>query len=325
VSGQHKYRAFISYSHADEQWAKWLHKSLETYQVPRRLVGTATPIGPVPAKFSPVFRDRDELATSTSLGDTLTRALEQSAFQVVICSMAAARSRWVNEEILAFKRLGREDRIFCLVVDGEPGASTATGRGQDECFPHALIYRMGADGQLTDRRIEPVAADARPGRDGRNDAKLKLIAGMLGVGLDDLKQREIQRRNRRLAMLAAASVVGMAMTSLLATTAFLARNEAQRQRVRAEVEAETARKTMELMADLFDRSATQVTLQDSMGAVCTSLGFLDPSTLQGGAGLVVKAYPLAAGVHGLPRSSRLDPEARALARMTLRVPAPGAN
>jgi hypothetical protein len=185
---------------------------------------------------------------------------------------------------------------------------------------------MGADGELTDRKSEPIAADARPGRDSHSDIKLKLIAGMLGVGLDDLKQRETQRRNRRLAMLAAASVAGMAMTSLLATTAFLARNEAERQRVRAEAEAETARRTMELMADLLDRSATQVTLQHSMGAVCTSLGFLDPSALQGGGGgLVVKAHPPAADVHGLPRSSRLDPEARALTRMTLRVPAPGAN
>jgi len=29
-----KYRAFISYSHADEQWATWLHKAIETYRVP---------------------------------------------------------------------------------------------------------------------------------------------------------------------------------------------------------------------------------------------------------------------------------------------------
>ena len=34
--------------------------------------------------------------------------------------------------------------------------------------------------------------------DGRNDAKLKLLAGMLGVGFDALKQREAQRRIRRL-------------------------------------------------------------------------------------------------------------------------------
>ena len=97
-----RYRAFISYSHADDAWAKWLHRALETYRVPKRLVGRQTECGPVPGSLSPVFRDRDELATSTSLGDTLTRALQQSATQIVICSPAAAKSRWVNEEVLAF-------------------------------------------------------------------------------------------------------------------------------------------------------------------------------------------------------------------------------
>jgi hypothetical protein len=37
----------------------------------------------------------------------------------VICSPKAAKSRWVNEEILTFKRLGREHRIFCLIIAGE--------------------------------------------------------------------------------------------------------------------------------------------------------------------------------------------------------------
>jgi hypothetical protein len=30
------YRAFISYSHADEAWGKWLHKALETWRAPSR-------------------------------------------------------------------------------------------------------------------------------------------------------------------------------------------------------------------------------------------------------------------------------------------------
>ena len=39
-----RYKAFISYSHADNQaqgrkWADWLHHSLETYQIPAELVG----------------------------------------------------------------------------------------------------------------------------------------------------------------------------------------------------------------------------------------------------------------------------------------------
>jgi tetratricopeptide (TPR) repeat protein len=292
-----KYRAFISYSHSDEEWAKWLHKSLETYRVPKHLVGRETDLGPVPERLNPVFRDREELASSTSLGETLTRALQQSAAQIVICSQKAAKSHWVNEEILTYKRLGREHRVFCLIVDGEPGDP------ERECFPNALIYQMGADGRLTETRSEPIAADARPGKDSKLDAKLKLIAGMLGVGLDELKQREAHRRQRRMMILVGASLAGMAITSTLAAAAWFARNEAERQRVRAEAEAETARQTTRFMVDLFkvsdpsealgntitareildkgaariqhelaDQPGIQATLMDTMGTVYTSLG-----------------------------------------------------
>ena len=171
-----KYRAFISYSHSDEKWARWLHRRLETYRLPRNLVGRETAFGPVPARFTPVFRDRDELATATSLGATLVAALEQSACQIVICSPKAAQSRWVNEEILTFKRLGREDRIFCLVVAGEPGVSADPARAAEECFPPALIRKLGPDGELTEERGEPIAADVRPGKDRPATAMLKLLA-----------------------------------------------------------------------------------------------------------------------------------------------------
>ena len=312
----YRYRAFISYSHADEEWAKWLHKALETYRMPKRLVGRETEFGPVPEKVAPVFRDRDELATATNLGDILTRALSESACQLVICSRKSAQSRWVNEEIKTFKRLGKAHRIFALIVDGEPGASSKPGMEGEECFPPALIYRMGADGELTDEPTEPIAADVRPGKDSRLDGKLKLIAGMFGVGLDELKQREAHRRHRRMMMLVTASVAGMAVTSALAGAAWLARNEAERQRARAEAEAETARQTTRFMVDLFkvsdpsealgntitareildkgarridtelaDQPAIQATLMDTMGTVYTSLGLYDSAVP-----LVRKAY-----------------------------------
>ena len=34
MSTTFKYRAFISYSHSDEKWARWLHRGLETYRMP---------------------------------------------------------------------------------------------------------------------------------------------------------------------------------------------------------------------------------------------------------------------------------------------------
>jgi hypothetical protein len=33
-----KYRAFLSYSHRDIRWAKWLHAALEGYRIDKDLV-----------------------------------------------------------------------------------------------------------------------------------------------------------------------------------------------------------------------------------------------------------------------------------------------
>src|SRR5947208_3243692 len=101
-----KYWAFISYSHGDKKWGDWLHRALETYVVPRKLVGTEQSAGRVPSRLFPIFRDREELPTSADLGAHISQALERSRFLILICSPRAAQSRWVNEELLHFKRLG---------------------------------------------------------------------------------------------------------------------------------------------------------------------------------------------------------------------------
>jgi tetratricopeptide (TPR) repeat protein len=246
-----KYRAFISYSHRDSDWASWLHGSLEKYHLPKPLIGTVTSHGEVPKRIAPIFRDRDELPSATDLGSLINAALAGSECQIVICSPQAAKSKWVNEEILAFKRLGREDRIFCLIVGGEPNATDMPGREAEECFPPALRFRLGADGELGMARTEPIAADARPGKDGKNNAKLKVISGLLGVGFDTLKRREQQRRNRRMFAFSCAAMAGMVLTSGLAAFALIQRAAAQRQTVRAEAETRTAQETTRFLVDLF--------------------------------------------------------------------------
>src|SRR5437016_278539 len=95
----YQYWAFISYSHGDSAWARWLHRALESYRIPSRIVGRASEFGPIPKKLFPVFRDRDELAGSAELGPELQKALRRSRFQIVIASPNSARSRWVNEEV----------------------------------------------------------------------------------------------------------------------------------------------------------------------------------------------------------------------------------
>ena len=233
------YRAFISYSHADKAWAGWLHKALETYRVPSRLVGKETTAGVIPPRLNPIFRDREELASAHDLGNRVNEALAKSEALIVVCSPGSAQSRWVNEEVLAFKRLGRTERIFCLIVDGEPGATDKPGHGAEECFCPALRYTFDEHGQPTHERTEPIAADARPGKDGKANAKLKLLAGLLDVGFDQLKQREQHRKMQRMIALTSLALLVMAVTIVLAVFALISRHAA----VIAEQKALTAQHT----------------------------------------------------------------------------------
>ena len=225
-----RYRVFLSYSHADTKWARWLMHRLESYSVPKRLRGRTGPIGEVGRRIAPVFRDRDELPTTSDLGEAVRNALRESATLVVICSPASARSRWVQEEIVAFKRLHGERGVFAFIVSGEPKHAGAT----DDCFSPGLRTEIGPDGELSGGPAEVVAADARPESDGPKLAFVRLVAGLLGVGFDELRQRELQRRNRRLMVVSVGSAAGMALTLALAVTAWQARNDAQRRQGQAE-------------------------------------------------------------------------------------------
>ncbi|MEO8747272.1 MAG: toll/interleukin-1 receptor domain-containing protein [Rhodanobacter sp.] len=228
------FRAFISYSHQDKAWADWLHKALETWRVPSRLVGRTTAAGVVPERLAPIFRDCEELASATDLGRAVNAALAKSETLIVVCSPDSAQSRWVNDEVLAFKRMGREERIFCLIVGGEPYASDKPGGEAEECFCPALRFRLDGSGKPTGERTEPIAADARPGADSKAKAKLRLIAGILGVAFDALVQREAHRHRRLMLAVTMASVLGMAIATGLAVSAYVARSEARQRQAQTE-------------------------------------------------------------------------------------------
>ena len=179
--GTFRFKAFISYSHRDRAWSAWLQRALEAYRIPKRLVGSKSEFGPVPRRLTPVFRDREDLPSASDLSGKVKEALEASEALIVVCSPASAGSKWVNEEIRYFRSLGREDRIFALIVDGDPQPDDP---GQ-QCFPSALT--TGLDGTS----CEPLAADSRKWADGKLLAKLKIVSGILGIRLDELRQRNI--------------------------------------------------------------------------------------------------------------------------------------
>ena len=93
-----KYYAFISYSHANEAAAKWLHRAIESYRIPSRLARaveeagalhpntSGAPANTLPKRLYPVFRDRDELNAAPELGQEIQRALADARNLIVICS-----------------------------------------------------------------------------------------------------------------------------------------------------------------------------------------------------------------------------------------------
>ena len=201
-----KYKAFISYSHHDENWGRWLHRSIEGYKVPKGLIGRETIYGAVPKRLFPVFRDREELPTASDLSEMIRDGLVNSSHLIVICSPNSAKSKWVNEEIITFKKLGKQNRIVCLIVSGEPYGEEKSELGLEECFPPAVKFVADEKGDLTETPAEPIAADARPGKDGKNNSLMKVLSGLLGVGFDEIKQRDLARKNRRAAIMGACSL-----------------------------------------------------------------------------------------------------------------------
>lgn len=193
-----RYRAFFSYARADDRIANWLHRQLDIYRTPKELVGTEGALGPVPVKLHPIFRDRTDMSGGGQLSDRIEEALKESEALIILCSPATAASPWVNREVELFLASGQRDRIFPVIAAGLPESNDL----ERDFFPPAL------------RGLGVLAADLREIRqssgrmigDGREGGRLKLLAGLLGLGLDQLTRRERRRQRLLLAGTSAAAL-----------------------------------------------------------------------------------------------------------------------
>jgi tetratricopeptide (TPR) repeat protein len=202
-----RFAAFISYAHADAFIAAKLQAKLERYRLPKHLAQSHT-CGQT--ALGQIFRDREDLAAAPSLSDAIRDAISEAEALVVICSPDAAASRWVGEEIALFRSLHPDRPILAAVVRGAP----------EDAFPAAL----------TEGGNEPLAADLRKEADGPSLGFLKIVAGIAGVPLDALVQRDAQRRIRRVMWITGSALAAMLIMGIMTTLALSARNEAARQR-----------------------------------------------------------------------------------------------
>ncbi|MGV8931231.1 MAG: TIR domain-containing protein [Luteimonas sp.] len=227
-----RYWGFLSYSHDDRRVAERLHQALENYRIPPRLVGLDGPLGPVPARLLPIFRDRDELKAGGHLGADVEHALSVSRSLIVLCSPAAAASPWVDAEIAAFLRLQPDGPLFCVILAGEPLAGADARAEAGECLPPTARTRFAAGAGMAE--TAPTAVDLRQDGDGWRRAIHKIVAGLTGLPLDQLVQRHAQRRHRHMAWLSMALIAVTIALGVLAVMAYRARDEARDQRAQAE-------------------------------------------------------------------------------------------
>ncbi len=209
-----RFRAFVSYSHADAATAVRLQRRLENYRVPRGSEGLSEVPDASRGRIGAIFRDRADLSASADLSAAIREALAESGALIVLCSPDAQRSPWVAREIELFRALHPGRPVLAALIAGEP----------HESFPAAL----SAGG------LEPLAADFRKVGDGWGLAFLKVVAGILGIPLDRLIRRDARRRQRRVMAVTLAALLAVVVLSAMTVVAIDARREAERQRAEAE-------------------------------------------------------------------------------------------
>lgn len=234
-----RYWSFVCHAAEDEPWARWLHTSLEVYGLPKILQGKPSRFGPLPKRLFPIFLDREELPLGSVEGDQIEAALRWSRTLIVICSPTAAASAEVDRQIRYFKSLGRDNEVFCLLVDDKAGG-TKSEFPQPELLPKAARFQIGADQKATATPANPLVVDVRQGGDSRLTGRLKLVAAILGCGFADLKQRDVERNQRRVQMVFSVVLVLMMILVALGVQLYVEKNRAVEARIEAERQREAA-------------------------------------------------------------------------------------
>ncbi len=186
----YKYFAFISYSHSDMGFARWLQRKLEGYRLPTRPVRVNNDIKRGCPYLQPVFRDQTDM-NSGVLDEELQKNLESSKFLVLLCSKKSAASTWVNGEVQSFIDMGRFTNIIPVLI---PSA----GVPESELFPPALREYSRTHGK--ELRGINIA-------EGREKAFIQVVTRMLGLDFDELWQRYRRAKRQRMAAVSVLSVV----------------------------------------------------------------------------------------------------------------------
>ena len=177
------YDVFLSYRHRplDGVITKKVFNALESYRLPRPLRARGCP------DIRRVFRDTEELSVSKILTETIDDALRSTNCLIVICSLDAPLSPWVDREVSMFIRMGRAEHIYPLLINGDPERSFPPSL---KLVPDVMERMMDVRDPLDDPKKIMARAET---------ALLKVVADVAGCDEEELQREHALRRSRRFA------------------------------------------------------------------------------------------------------------------------------
>jgi len=189
------YNAFISYRHAplDSKIAEHVQRTLERFHIPDKIRKSTGK-----KRIERVFRDKDELPTTSDLSETIYGALDDADYLIVICSENTGESMWVKREIEYFLQSHTRDKVLTVLAGGEP----------EKVIPDILKSEerevVGEDGEKHKIRVslEPLSCDYRlPRRKADKEELPRLASALIGCSYDELMNRRRAYRIRRLSLI----------------------------------------------------------------------------------------------------------------------------
>jgi len=248
-----RYSAFISYSQEiDSHLAGAIRSALQRFAKPwYRLRATR------------IFQDRSSQALAPSLWGSITRALDDSAFLILLASPEAATSKWVQKEIEHWLQTHPIDTVLPVLTAGDVVWDTETQQldaDRTTAIPPLLRDAYTSEPLYLDLRWIETTEQASLRHPRFRDAIATLAATLRGQPKDELIGEDVRthRNARRLAWSGGALVCLLAcLASVAAIVANQQRREAVRQRdtANARLLGVQAEQLLDQNPELLPRSA----------------------------------------------------------------------
>jgi WD40 repeat protein len=230
-TGPGSYDGFLSYSHAaDDLLAPRLQSGLQRFAKPwwkRRALR--------------VFRDEASLSANPHLWSSITDALDDSEWFVLLLSPDAAESVWVNREIDYWVEHKDPGRILPVVTDGEFGWEVGDVTGN--AVPESLRGVFSEEPRWVDLRFARTETQLDLRHVRFRDTVADIAAAIRGIPKDDLASEEVRqhRRTIRTAWTGGIAILALGVAATVgAIVAFNAQQDAEELAIEVQNRAEVA-------------------------------------------------------------------------------------